>query len=194
MVEIKLTINDPKTGKSYNKVLDTDMFKGKKVLDKIPGDELGLKDYELEIRGGSDKTGCPIRPDLKGKDRKKLLVKGGVGVTIKRKGIKVRKSLRGNELSIATAQVNLKIIKHGSKKVEDLLGAPKEAAAEGEAPKAEAHKEEAKPEAPKEEKKEEAPKEEKKEEVKEEPKEEPKEEKKEEPKEELKEEKKEEEK
>ena len=108
MAEIKITISDPKTGKSYNKVLDTDMFKGKKVRDKVSGDELGLTGYELEIRGGSDKSGFPIRPDLAGTAKKKVLATSGVGVTIKRKGSKVRKTLRGNEISLDTAQVNLK--------------------------------------------------------------------------------------
>jgi len=171
MPEFKITINDPKTGKSYNKALDTNIFKRKKIHDKIPGDELGLKGYELEISGGSDTAGFPMRKDLSGTAKKKLLLTGGVGVKIKRRGARIRKTIRGNEIGLHTAQINLKIIKYGSKKLEDALGSAEK--------KEEAPKEEAKPEEkPKEKKAEDKPKEEKKEEKVEEKKEEkPKEEK-----------------
>jgi len=174
MAEFKVTINDPKTGKSYNKVLETNVFKGKKLHSKVSGDSIGLKGYELEITGGSDTSGFPMRADIQGSTKKRPMLTGGIGVTIPRKGARIRKTVRGNEISLETAQVNLKIIKYGAKKVEDLFGAPKEKAKKGEAPKEaksdekpkEEKKEEVKEEKPKEEKKEEAPKEEKKEEAK----------------------------
>ncbi len=144
MPEFKITINDPKTGKSYNKVLDTDIFKRKKIHEKVLGDALGLKGYELEITGGSDTSGFAMRYDLEGTAKRKALLTGGVGVTITRKGTRIRKTVRGNEISLETAQVNLKIIKQGSKPIEEVFGVKKE---EG---KAEEGKE-----APKEEKKEE---------------------------------------
>lgn len=141
MPEFKLTINDTKTGKSYNKVLDTDVFKRKKLHEKILGDTLGLKGYELEITGGSDTSGFPMRPDIEGVGKKKALLTSGVGVTISRGGNRMRKTVRGNEVSLDIAQVNLKIVKHGDKKLEELFGVKEEAKPEE---KQEAAKEEKK--------------------------------------------------
>ncbi|MDP2907084.1 MAG: 30S ribosomal protein S6e [Nanoarchaeota archaeon] len=135
MAEFKITISDPKTGKSYNKVLDTDIFKRKKIREKVLGDALGLKGYELEITGGSDTSGFAMRYDIEGTAKKKALLTGGVGVTITRKGSRMRKTVRGNEISLETAQVNLKIVKYGTKPVEEIFGTKKE-----EAPKEEGKK------------------------------------------------------
>ena len=171
MPEFKLTINDTKTGKSYNKVLDTDTFKRKKLHDKIPGDSIGLKGYELEITGGSDTSGFPMRSDIKGVAKRRALLTGGVGVTISRKGARIRKTVRGAEISLDTAQINLKIVKYGPKKLEELFGAKEEGKTEEktekkeevkEEKKEEPSKKEEKPAEKKEEVKEEKPKEEKK--------------------------------
>jgi len=126
MPEFKITISDPKTGKSYNKVIDTDIFKRKKIKEKVTGDALGLKDYELEITGGSDTSGFAMRSDIEGTSKRKALLTGGVGVTILRRGSRIRKTVRGHEISLETAQVNLKIIKYGSKPVEEIFGTKKE--------------------------------------------------------------------
>ncbi len=170
MAEVKIVINDVKSGKSYQKVGELEDFIGKKMGEKVDGSSIGLEGYELQISGGSDDAGFPMRGDVGGSIRKKGLFKGGVGVTTKRHGQMIRKSVRGNTVSEMAAQINLKITKYGSQNVEDCLGIKKDE----------------KKEEPKEEKKEEV-KEEKKEEVKEEKKEKPKEEKKEEVKEEKKE-------
>lgn len=140
MPEFKITISDPKTGKSYNKVLDTDIFKRKKIREKVLGDALGLKGYELEITGGSDTSGFAMRYDIEGTAKKKALLTGGVGVTIPRKGSRIRKTVRGHEISLETAQVNLKIVKYGSKTVEEIFGTKKEEGKTEEAPKEEGKK------------------------------------------------------
>jgi len=171
MAEIKLTINDPKTGKSYKHTVDHQNLINKKLRDKITGDPLGLKGYELEITGGSDKAGFPMRFDLPGTQRKKILLAKGPGVKIKRKGIRKRKTVAGNEISKETAQVNLKIIKQGTKKIEEILSKKEEKPKEEAKPakeKQKAEKKEEIKEPEKEEKKEEKPKEEKKEKPKEE--------------------------
>ncbi|MEA3378813.1 MAG: 30S ribosomal protein S6e [Nanoarchaeota archaeon] len=190
MAEIKCVINDVKKGKSFHKTLPENVFIGMKLGEIVKGDLLGLNGYEVEIAGGSDNSGFPMRKDLIGTSRKKVLLTKGPGIKLKRKGERSRKSIRGNTIDIDTAQINLKIVKYGSKSIEELLGLVKEAPKEEakEVPKEEAKevpKEEAK-EAPKEEAKE-VPKEEAKEVPKEEAKEAPKEEAKEVPKEEAKE-------
>lgn len=126
MPEFKLTINDCKTGRSYQKSVDTDIFKDKKVGDVVKADSIGLPDYELQITGGSDKEGFPIRSDMPGVGRRKALLTRGPGVKIKRKGLKIRKSVRGNTISLAVSQINLKITKYGAKSVEELFGVKKE--------------------------------------------------------------------
>jgi len=143
MVEFKVVIGDPKTGKSYQKVVSDDSFKGKRVGDKIDGNLLGLEGCELEITGGSDDSGFPMRNDLPGTDKKKLLLSGGVGVKKgfrkgREKGLRIKKTVAGNTIGDKTVQINVKVVKEGKKSVADLL-APKE-----EAP-AEAPQEEAKP-------------------------------------------------
>ncbi|MBI4447953.1 30S ribosomal protein S6e [Candidatus Woesearchaeota archaeon] len=132
MVELKIVINDSKTGKTYQKTLPENLFVGRKIKDKVNGAEVGMPGYDLEITGGSDSSGFPMRLDIEGPERKKILVSGGVGVTrktINRKGMRVKKTVVGNTVSDRIVQVNLKIIKHGAKTVEEVLGiVPKEAA------------------------------------------------------------------
>ena len=168
---MKVVINDVKTGKSYQKEFDNDLFIGRKIKEKIEGNVLGLADYEFEITGGSDSAGFPHRSDVEGSGRRKILASKGVGVQKKvRKGIKIRRTVMGNTISANTAQVSLKVVKYGKEALDKVLGGEKK---EGEEkPKEEAPKVEEKPkEIPKEE-----PKKEEKPEVKEEPVEKPKEE------------------
>lgn len=115
MVEFKLTINDVKTGKSYQKAITTEMFKNKKIGDVVKGDDIGLSGYELMITGGSDKSGFPMYRHLKILGRKKILLS-------KEHGIKERKTVRGNLIGTDIAQINLKVVKDGEKKLGDIFG------------------------------------------------------------------------
>ena len=92
-------INNPKTGKSYKKEGDAQIFMGKKIRDKVDGNSIGLKGYELEITGGSDAQGFPMRGDLQVHGRKRPLI---------------------------INQLNVKIIKFGSEDLEKALGLVKE--------------------------------------------------------------------
>ncbi len=124
MAEFKLTINDVKSGKSYNKLIkdeQAEIFRNKKVKDKITGDELGLLGYEFEITGGSDGAGFPIRPDLNMTGRKRILLTKGPGVRYLEKGTRKRKTVVGNILNPGLAQINLKAVKYGSKPLDELL-------------------------------------------------------------------------
>jgi len=154
MAEFKIVINDPKTGKTYQKTLDEQAFIGKKIGDKIDSNLVGMAGFELEITGGSDVAGFPMRGDVQGSGRKKALLTSGTGVNIKRKGKKVRKTVMGNTISENIVQINLKVIKGDN--VEKALGveAPAEEAKPEEAPKEETKPEEKPTEEPKEEVKE----------------------------------------
>lgn len=179
----KLVINNKEM--AYSKELndqESQEFIGKKIKDKVSGNNFGFNGYEFEIMGGSDKQGFPMRFDLPGSARKRLLLSQGPCVKIKRKGMRRRKTCRGRIISEEIKQINIKVLKEGENKLVDMF--PKK-----EEEKKETPKEEVKVEAPKEEKKkEEKPKveEKKEEEKKEEPKKEPEVKKEETPKEEKK--------
>jgi small subunit ribosomal protein S6e len=55
----------------------------------------------------------PIRPDIPGSVRKKILLSGGVGYRPKEKGIRRKKMVRGRVISKDIVQINMKVVKHG---------------------------------------------------------------------------------
>ncbi|MCD1293907.1 30S ribosomal protein S6e [Methanocella sp. CWC-04] len=127
MADFKLVVSDPKTGKAYKFDVTgakSNKFVGKEIGSEIEGETAGLPGYTLMITGGSDKTGIPMRNDLPGQVRRKLLVAGGVGYDPKTQGIRRRKLFRGNEISSELVQINAKITAYGDKPIEELL--PKE--------------------------------------------------------------------
>lgn len=116
MAEIKLNIGDPKSKKTITKAVsdnETSVFMNKKIGDKVNGDSFGLGGYEFEITGGSDNAGFPMRKDVKGIMRKRILMVSGTGLRKNVEGRKVRKSVAGNTVYAKTAQINLKVLKHG---------------------------------------------------------------------------------
>jgi len=158
MVDLRIVVSDPKTGKSVQREVKEEgvrQFFGLKLGDKVKGDLLGLEGYEFTLTGGSDDAGFPMRRDVQGVARKAILTTGGVGIRKNLgRGQKIRKTVAGNTVGVQTAQLNLKIEKMGK---EDLFPKPAEE-------KKEETKVEEKPaEAQKKEKKEEVKKEEKKE-------------------------------
>ena len=95
---------------------------GKTIGDKINGEILGLNGYELHITGGSDVDGFPMKHDIIGIGRKRLNIKKGTGMKQKHPGLRRRKSLRGNTISEKIAQINCKVTKEGSQKLDEILG------------------------------------------------------------------------
>jgi small subunit ribosomal protein S6e len=145
-MDVKLVLADPKTGKCYQKELkEADMLQGNKIGSKIKGDSIGLPGYEFEMTGGSDNCGFPMRKDVEGTERKKILAVDGVGLKTKRRGQKQRKTVRGNTIGQSTTQINLKIIKYGKEKLGLVEEEKKEDSSEkpvGEVPKKEDNKSE----------------------------------------------------
>ena len=131
MVEFKANISDPKTGKSYQSMISgnqANAILGKKIGDKIDGIFVEMPGYKLEITGGSDKDGFPMRRDLPGPRRKKLLISKGLGFDPHMQGERRRKNMRGNTVSPDTVQLNLKVTTRGPRKVEELLAKKEEEA------------------------------------------------------------------
>jgi len=98
---------------------------GLKIGDKVKGEVLDFAGYEFDITGGSDSCGFPMRKDVSGTLRKKILSVKTLGLKIKDHGIRKRKTVAGNTIYDKTAQINLKIVKYGKAPLE----APKEEAA-----------------------------------------------------------------
>ena len=120
----KLVISDPEEGKAIQYELDdakTNALVGKSVGDVVEGDVLGLPGYKLKITGGSDASGFPIRPDVHGSGKKRILIRGPPGFRSKRKGMAKRKTVRGRELDLAISQVNMRIEEKGSTPLEELV-------------------------------------------------------------------------
>jgi len=122
LAEFKAVIADPKDGKSYKRDITghyANALIGKKLGDDLDGLYVGLPGYKLQITGGSDKDGFPMRSDLPGPRRKGLLVSGGVGFHPPRPGIRKKKTVRGNTVSPDILQLNLKIVQRGPKSIDD---------------------------------------------------------------------------
>lgn len=144
----KLVISDTKTGKSYQKEFaETGLLMGKKIGETMPGDAFGLSGYELQITGGSDKIGVPMRRDVDGAASRKLLLTKSTGfrgrVKVKKdgktwhiragKGARQKKRVRGNTIGAEAVQINMKVVKAGAAPLEQIFP-KKEAAAAGAKP------------------------------------------------------------
>jgi small subunit ribosomal protein S6e len=124
MADFKLVVSDSKTGKAYN--IDvagpkTTKFVGKAIGTEVDGESAGLTGYTLVITGGSDKDGIPMRKDLPGQGRRKILVSGGTGYHPKDDGMRKRKTLRSNEITAELVQVNAVVKEYGPKPIEEIV-------------------------------------------------------------------------
>ena len=143
--------NPDNNGRSYNMTVsgnNLSQFLGKKIGDLVDGIFVGegeqtLAGYKLEITGGSDKTGTPMRSDLSGGTRQAVLVTASTGfkgqsLVFKSKGgekkrfrykpdgMRKRRNFRGNTITQDTRQINLKVVEAANKSLEDILGSIEE--------------------------------------------------------------------
>lgn len=120
---MKIVINEVKTGHSFQRELDkakeTQLI-GKKIGDKIEGELVGLEGYTLQITGGSDKDGFPMRRDIRGQRRTFAYIQSGAGVRKAKKGEKPKKMVTGSTVNQSTMQLNTKVVQEGTKKLEEL--------------------------------------------------------------------------
>lgn len=158
MAEFVAVVNDtnPKNGgKSYSlKIAGNNhaQLLGKRIGDVVDGIFVGegeqiLSGYKLEITGGSDKTGTPLRRDLEGGSRQSILVTQSTGykgqvIVHKKKGaekkrfrykpdgLRRRRNFRGNTITQDTRQINLKVVEAGNKDLATILSSGDESAAE----------------------------------------------------------------
>ena len=155
-----------KDGKSYQVEVPKEnegMLIGKRIGDEIDGSSIGVAGYTFVITGGSDLSGFPMRWDVEGSGKQKVLMSKGPGFKKKRAGERKKKTVHGKQIASDIHQINVKVSKEGSAPLEKMLGkkVEGEAAEEKKEPKKE-EKKEVKEEKPKEEKAEESKEEEKK--------------------------------
>ncbi len=120
MADFKLVISTKDGFSAQREVKDKDaeILIGKKIGDTVQGDSIGLAGYEFLITGGSDNCGFPMRKDVPGTMRKRILSVGNVvGIRRLPKGIRVRKTVCGNTIHDKIVQINLKVTKEGKEKV-----------------------------------------------------------------------------
>ena len=125
MAEFQAVVADPESGDSYTLDVDgqdANRFMGREIGDTVDGGAVGLSGYELEITGGSDVSGRPMREDVSGPGTAAVLLSSGTGFNPNRDGERRRVTVRGREISDETRQINAKVTGRGSQSVEELLG------------------------------------------------------------------------
>ena len=129
---LKINISD--RGKAYKVELEGDVIFSKILGDKIDGKDIKpeLEGYELEITGGSDIAGFPMKKDVEGIGLRRVMLTKGWGMHDKKKGIRLRKTVRGNTISEKTVQVNMIVTKEGGKKLDEIFKPAEEPKTEGE--------------------------------------------------------------
>jgi small subunit ribosomal protein S6e len=119
MAKFKIIVSDPEAGTS--KVVELEEaraapFIGRRVGETIDGSIVDLPAHKVLITGGSDKDGVPIRGNVHGGVRRRVVLSGGAGFTPKKKGERKRKTVRGSTITDEIAQINMKIVeKPGAK-------------------------------------------------------------------------------
>ena len=114
-----LIISDPETGTSQKVELEDNRMGpliGRRIGEIIDGTVADLAGHQLQLTGGTDKDGIPMRPDVHGSAKSNIILSGGVGYKPKKKGERKRVVVRGNTVSIETTFLNLKIVEKPGKK------------------------------------------------------------------------------
>jgi small subunit ribosomal protein S6e len=124
MAEFTVAVSDPESGHTYQIDVDgqdANRFIGRELGEEVDGAAVGLDGYSLELTGGSDTAGRPMRSDVRGAATKTILSAGGVGFEPTTDGERKRITVRGREVSDETRQINAKIAARGSEDVDELL-------------------------------------------------------------------------
>jgi len=118
-----LIVSNPADGTSQRVELDDQQLRalyGTRIGQVVEGAVAGMQGYKIKLTGGTDKDGIPMRPDVHGSVKARVVLSGGVGYKPKNKGDKKRKVVRGNTVSVETTFLNFTIVEapKGRKKAE----------------------------------------------------------------------------
>jgi small subunit ribosomal protein S6e len=113
MAKFKVIVSDPQAGTS--KVVELEEaratpFIGRKVGETVDGSVVDLPAHKVQILGGSDKDGVPMRGNVHGGVRRAVVLSGGAGFSPKNKGERKRKTVRGDVITDEIVQINMKIV------------------------------------------------------------------------------------
>ncbi|MDY6778011.1 MAG: 30S ribosomal protein S6e [Candidatus Nanohaloarchaea archaeon] len=95
---------------------------GLEIGDEFEGSVVGLTGYTLKITGGSDEDGFPMKRQLQGTGRKRVLLKEGAGAQGLEDGERIRRSVRGNTVADDIVQLNCSVVEEGDESIAGLLG------------------------------------------------------------------------
>ena len=90
MAEFTVAVADPESGTTYQVEVEdqnANRFIGRDLGEVVDGSAVGLDGYTLELTGGSDDAGRPMRADLAGPDLDAVLLEGGTGYNPSREGL-----------------------------------------------------------------------------------------------------------
>jgi len=121
MAKFKIIVSDSETGKS--KAVELEGPKavpiiGLKLGDVVDGSVVGMSGAKLQITGGSDKDGFPMRQNVHGGVRVGIILSDGVGFHPQQQGERRRKTIRGNIITEEIVQINMKTFKPKVEKAE----------------------------------------------------------------------------
>ena len=125
MAEFTVAVADPDDGTTYQIDVDgqdANRFVGREIGEEVDGGAVGLSGATLEITGGSDDTGRPMREDVRGTQLAEVLLDGGTGFEPTREGERRRVTVRGREVSDETRQINVRITAAGGADPADVFG------------------------------------------------------------------------
>jgi len=113
MAKFKVIISDPEAGTS--KVVELEETHavpliGRRLGEVVDGSMVGLSGHKVQVTGGSDKDGFPMRSNVHGGVRRKVVLSGGVGFNPQDRGERKRKMVRGNVITDEVVQINMKIV------------------------------------------------------------------------------------
>lgn len=112
MAQFKIVISDS-NGRSVSQELKDKVaypLLGLRIGDVIDSNVVGIDGGKMQITGGSDKSGTPMRPDLHGGVKKYILLARGIGMRNRNPGIRLRKLIRGNMVTEEIYQLNCKLL------------------------------------------------------------------------------------
>jgi small subunit ribosomal protein S6e len=124
MADFTVVVGDPEDGAAHQRAVegqDANRFIGRSIGEEVDGSAVGLDGYTLEVTGGSDTAGRPMREDIAGPALKSVLLTGGTGFNPSRDGERKRVTVRGREVGENTRQINATITTRGEQSIDELL-------------------------------------------------------------------------
>lgn len=119
MAKFKLNVSDSETKKVSIHELDGPKAQpliGREIGQIVDGTIIGMDKIKLQVTGGSDKDGIPMRSDVHGGAKKYAILSSGVGFNPTTQGERRRKLVRGSVITDQTYQINLRVVKEDQTK------------------------------------------------------------------------------